>query len=260
MSGNRPGGHMFKPQHRRATRWGVMTLSLGVVGLLGIDLLYQPGRFPFRQIDIAVQTQPGALAVDRDELGRTLAEVIGGNYFSTDLSHLAVRAQQVPGVYRASLRRRWPDTLQVLVQPVRPQAVWNQRQCLHIDGQPVECPESAHTGLARLYGAADMLPKIWQRFAEWRGLLAQHQLMLQALQLDEQGLWRLLAAGSEKRPARIQILLPDVQADVLLSRFARAASGHLAAEVGRMQQVDLRYTSGFAVQWRAEPFLSAQKP
>ena len=242
---------------RRLVGWAGLVLALGLGALIGIDLLYQPGRFPFRHIDLKVQRQPDAIAIDERALGEVLSKITADNYFSVDLSRLAALTEQVPGVHRASLRRIWPDTLRVRVQPVRPQAVWNRSQCLHADGRPHACPEAAHAGLAQLYGPAERLPGVWRRYVEWRDLLENHGLTLHALQLDEQGLWRLLVSGVDVG-APMQILLPDRHADTLLMRFTRAAGSHLAAEVGRMRRVDLRYANGFAVQWRPQSLLSVK--
>lgn len=250
----------IKPtMRRRLTRWAGLAIALGLASLIGIDQLYQPGRFPFRHIDLAVRQQSGALAVDRAALGQAFDGVIGGNYFAVDLSRRARLVEQVPGVHRATLRRRWPGILQVRVQPVLPQAVWNGSQCLHTDGGPHTCPESVHAGLAQLYGPADLLPRVWQHYVQWRDLLSRQGFRLHALQLDEQGLWRLLVAGKNVGQP-VQILLPGSQADALLLRFTRAAGKHLASEIERMQRVDLRYANGFAVEWRSRPLVSAKQP
>ena len=62
--------------------------------------------------------------------------------------------------------------------------------------------------------------------------------------MDERGAWSLVLGGGQ------EIRLGRRDVDERLERFFDVVAPALAAEMPRVQYVDLRYTNGFAVGWR----------
>ena len=63
--------------------------------------------------------------------------------------------------------------------------------------------------------------------------------------MDERGAWSLLLGGGQ------EIRLGRRDVDERLLRFFDVVAPALAPELPRVRYVDLRYTNGFAVGWRA---------
>jgi cell division protein FtsQ len=81
------------------------------------------------------------------------------------------------------------------------------------------------------------------RYLAVRGLLAQADLTLESLSMDQRGAWRVvLGSGQEIRLGRRDI-------DQRLYRFFDVVAPALENELMRVKYVDLRYTNGFAVGW-----------
>jgi cell division protein FtsQ len=74
--------------------------------------------------------------------------------------------------------------------------------------------------------------------------LAEADLTLERLSMDERGAWSLVLAGGQ------EIRLGRRDIDERLLRFFDVVAPELAAELPRVRYVDLRYTNGFAVGWR----------
>jgi len=77
--------------------------------------------------------------------------------------------------------------------------------------------------------------------------LAEAELALESLSMDERGSWRLVLRGGQ------EIRLGRREIDERLYRFFDVVAPSLAADLNRVEYVDLRYTNGFAVGWRDGP-------
>jgi cell division protein FtsQ len=86
-----------------------------------------------------------------------------------------------------------------------------------------------------------------RRYLAVRGKLAEADLTLESLTLDERGAWRLVLGGGQ------EIRLGRRDIDERLYRFFDVVAPALAAELKQVEYVDLRYTNGFAVGWRDGP-------
>ena len=65
--------------------------------------------------------------------------------------------------------------------------------------------------------------------------------------IDERGSWRLVLGGGQ------EVRLGRRDLDERFYRFFDVVAPTLAAELKRIEYVDLRYTNGFAVGWRDGP-------
>jgi cell division protein FtsQ len=86
-----------------------------------------------------------------------------------------------------------------------------------------------------------------RRYLAVRGKLAEAELSLQSLSMDERGSWRLVLKGGQ------EIRLGRRDIDERLYRFFDVVAPALAAQLPTVEYVDLRYTNGFAVGWRDGP-------
>lgn len=238
-------------------KWALLALAL----LFAADLYHHPEKFRIKKVELH-----GTFArIDAAHIERALRGAQGGNYFLADTAAVAARVEQLPWVYRAAVRRKWPGTLVVEVDEVRPVARWGDGEWLHVDGELT----------ARMPGAAEVLPQlsgppggnhaIWRAYQKWARVFAAAGVELRALHFDERGLWQLQLAAGGAGDARIlhaqsdaalgdatlQVTLSQRDADARIARFARALRGQLLADFARMRRVDLRYPNGFAVDWRA---------
>ncbi len=229
-------GEASPPARLRAVL-GLLLILAMVVGA------WQFGRWEPRLLPVRVIEVEGELHHHSSRLlEATISRRLNGGILTTDLVALKVAAEELPWVGRASLRRVWPDRLQVRVEEHRPIARWNGDGLVTAEGiifrpRGGEMP----VGLPLLGAEDDRAPDLAARYLQWRDELMLIGHLIQALSVDRRGDWRLeLVMGTELR-------LGTGAVEQRLARFIASAPQLEAA--GQPLVVDLRYSNGFAVQW-----------
>lgn len=181
---------------------------------------------------------------DRQRLKAVVAGHAEAGFAGMDLRALRAELEALPWVRSAALRRIWPDTLHVDVREHRPVAEWNGEALVARDGtvfRPERLPE---TDLVRLRGPADHGTEMLTRLRRYQRRLAPLELAIAALEQDARRAWRMeLANGIVLRLGRERI-------ESRLARFRVVWPAVLAPRAERIEAVDLRYTNGFAIDWR----------
>jgi cell division protein FtsQ len=177
-----------------------------------------------------------------------LAADLTAGFLSVDLGVLREHVQVLDWVDRANVGRQWPDTLIVRVTEHQAAARWGKSGLLNVRGE-LFTEHSQHTfpELPSLAGPSGSERDVARRYLAVRGKLAEAELTLASLELDERGSWRLVLGGGQ------EIRLGRRDIDERLYRFFDFVAPVLAAELARVEYVDLRYTNGFAVGWRDGP-------
>ena len=102
-------------------------------------------------------------------------------------------------------------------------------------------------GLPQLHGPADQADLVWSTFQRWNELLGMHGLQAVSIRRDARGGWALGLRQS------VRLLLGRHDMEPRLRRWLRVQEGVGAVALARVAQIDLRYTNGFAVAWKAGP-------
>ncbi len=210
---------------------------------------WEPRLLPVRVIEVQ-----GELHHHSSELlQKTIGERLSGGILTADLQSLKQAAEDLAWVGRASLRRVWPDRLQVRVEEHRPAARWGRDGLVTAEGL-VFHPRTGTVpaGLPRLEGDEKRAPELVSRYLKWRDDLMLAGQLIDAVAVDPRGAWRLdLVSGT-------RVELGTARIEERLARFIGAA-GQLEA-AGQAEMVDMRYSNGFAVKWAhaAEPPAEAQ--
>ena len=172
---------------------------------------------------------------------------LDAGFVSVDLGELRRRVQAIDWVDRVNVRRSWPDKLIVRITEHQAAARWGENGLLNVRGELfTEQAQHEFPELPRLAGPRGSEREVARRYLSVRGKLAEADLALQSLSMDERGAWLLvLGSGQEIRLGRRDI-------DERLYRFFDVVAPALAGDLKRVAYVDLRYTNGFAVGWRNE--------
>jgi len=177
-----------------------------------------------------------------------VAEGLNAGFMTVSLSALRERVQQLDWVDRANVGRRWPDTVIVRVTEHQAAARWGENGLLNVRGELfTERARHSFAELPSLAGPPGTERDVARRYLAVRGKLVEADLSLDRLELDERGSWRLVLGGGQ------EIRLGRRDIDERLLRFFDVVAPALAAELKRVDYVDLRYTNGFAVGWRQGP-------
>jgi cell division protein FtsQ len=204
-------------------------------------LQWEPHYLPVRVVKVN-----GTLRhLSRERLVQTVVGHLRGGILTQDLTVLKRAVEAMPWVRSVSLRRVWPDRLELDVSERRPLARWGDHGLVTAQGLVFRPKEEAQPpGLPLLAGTDAQAPLVVARFETWRRRLAAVGLNLDALTCDERGAWAMaFAAGLE-----VRLGVSEVQ-----QRFERFlyAYPYLTA-AGRAAAIDVRYSNGLAVRW-ADP-------
>ncbi|MEO2280213.1 cell division protein FtsQ/DivIB [Pseudoalteromonas pernae] len=167
------------------------------------------------------------------------------SFFDLDVKQVQKLVTDLPWVASASVRKQWPDTLQVYVVEHEAVAFWNDDQLLNRKGEVFSAPQDQlGAELPALFGPEGSEIEAWQTFSRFHELFAVNGLQLKSLALSERFAWQLwldngirLNLGRDDKAQRVQRFIDvyphlkkrqDVQVDV----------------------VDLRYDTGLAVQFK----------
>ena len=127
-----------------------------------------------------------------------------------------------------------------------PVARWGDKGLLNHQGDifwPELKPE--YRALPRLSGPAHETVRIMQQFHDLNRMFSSEGLRLTGLTLETRGAWTLELDNGIRVIAGREQLVPR------LKRFLSIYRQNLAEKAGQIEQIDIRYTNGVAVSWRA---------
>jgi cell division protein FtsQ len=213
-------------------------LALGLVLFQGTQYLLD---WPVQSLNVESTFQ----RVSAVQVEEAVAREIGRGFLAVDLDRLRQTVEEMEWVERAEIERRWPDTLVLRIDEHSAAARWGTTGLLNRQGKLfAQSPAHLYPELPVLTGPAGSERAVAQRYLTLRGRLAEANLGLATLTLDDRWAWRFeLEDGT-------RIELGRTEVDQRLDRFFNAVYPALASRLGSVAQVDLRYSNGFAVGWR----------
>jgi cell division protein FtsQ len=191
--------------------------------------------FPLREVRM---TNPVAL-VSGEQVEALIRHEIKGNFFTLDL--VAVRAAfvKLPWVRNVSMRRRWPDRLEVTLEEHVPLARWSDRALVNNYGEVFTA--AYHGNLPLFVGPAESAKEIAIQYEFFKRSLAAIGKVEQ-VQVTPRRAWQVRLEGGPT------LELGRERIEVRLARFV-ATYGHTLGRLDRrIDFVDLRYANGFAVR------------
>lgn len=210
-----------------------------LAGLLALYCaLYFAIRLPWFEIK-TVQIK-GELAHVTQEQLFAVVRGLEGNFFTLDLDKARSRFEKLPWVRGASLRRQWPDRLEVVLEEQVPVARWGSGGLVNAYGEVYAAEGGA--GLPLFSGPAGTSQDIAKAYSAFKRMLEPIRRLPVQVQMTARRSWQIklddgsvLALGRERLEAR-------------LKRFVAAYDRALGGQPWPLDYVDLRYDNGFALR------------
>ncbi|MEL0639896.1 cell division protein FtsQ/DivIB [Pseudoalteromonas aliena] len=181
---------------------------------------------------------------DEAAIIRTIKQADLSSFFELDVKHVQQLVQDLPWVATVSVRKQWPDTIQVYVVEHTPVAHWNSDLLLNQSGQAFQASSDKLTDLPQLYGPEGSEEEAWIAFKQFDEMLKVNNLTLSSLALSERFSWQLwldngirLDLGRKDKAKRVQRFI-----DVYPRMEQRADA--------QVDTIDLRYDTGLAVSFK----------
>ncbi len=212
----------------------------------------------------------GELAfMNKDEIRSIVEDNISGGFITVDLNRVREIVSQQPWVENVSLRRRWPDTLEVFIDERKPIAFWNDDGYISENGLVFK-PKSIDKklNLPDLDGPDGQHNNVWKFMNVLYKEMSLLNYTVTSLELDERRAWQLkieknAGVGDEETRSGISVRLGRFDTEKRLRRFVHVLP-ELAAKKefadNNINVIDMRYPNGFAVQMATNEVVSSTKP
>lgn len=214
---------------------GMAALAFAVAGAV---LLVRSPWFPLRYVEVTHALHK----TTKGEIEWAVRERIGGNFFAVAPAELRAALEALPWVRRASVRRVWPDRLEISLEEHQALARWGDDALINTHGERFYGSTGAE--LPRFFGPAGAEHEVAQRYARFSQVAAPLGAALERVVLTPRYAWQLrLSSG-------LQIMLGrDADAaEARLRRFVDVYAGTLGRTQHKHDYVDLRYPNGFALR------------
>lgn len=215
-----------------------LLLIMAMAGLWLVAVEWEPRLLPIRAVSVDGELH----GLSRESLQRTVIEQIDGGLLSQDLRALQQAIEGLPWIERVEVRRLWPDRLELQVTEHEPLARWGDDGLVSAKGEVFRPEGSAlPAGLVLLRGPDQVAVEIVARLRNWQPRLAELGLVLETLERDARGDWRIGLLGGP------EIHVGTREPDARLARLIRAYPQ--LESIASPASIDLRYSHGFAVRW-----------
>ncbi|MCU7555533.1 cell division protein FtsQ/DivIB [Alteromonas sp. ASW11-19] len=223
---------------------GVIFLLLIVCGLIfgGVKTygwMQDEQQMPVQVIDFSGDYRYVNIA----RLERLIRQSQPGSFFALDVNDVYRLVEAQPWIYRASVRKQWPNTLKIYLVEQTPVAHWNDDLLLNPYGDTFNASGEGLT-LPRLYGPGGSEKTALEGYHAMQSLLATAAMGINELSLSERFAWQLeLQNGVELNLGRQEFI----------DRLQRFIDIYplLATQPKGVKYVDLRYDTGLAVGWKS---------
>lgn len=201
--------------------------------------------FPLR--DVSVVTPLNHVTQAQVELA--VQDSMSGNFFTVNLDKVRTSFEKLPWVRRASVRRRWPDGIELELEEQDAVAQWRQGEAGEVrlvNPQGETFAAASRVPLPVLAGPPGRAPDVLARYREFAAAVKPLGRSLSSVSLSAREAWSLrLDNGLAVELGRDQPKAPLAER---LSRFV-AAYGETSERLrAPMVMADLRYPNGFAVR------------
>jgi cell division protein FtsQ len=192
--------------------------------------------FPLREVRV-----DGDLThVTREQVKLIVARHLNGNFFTLDLVKARDAFEKLPWARNVSVRRRWPDKLEVVVEEHRELARWGNIALVNSYGELFHA--ASDSDLPVFYGPGDGVREVAERYGSYSRILNGTNIKVTQLALSPRRAWQL------KTDKGMVIELGREEMETRLAKFAAVYQTTLESQGIKVAYADLRYPNGFAVR------------
>ena len=204
--------------------------------------------FPIREVTIDGQLTH----VNREQIKLIVAKHLKGNFFTLNLIKTRDAFEKLPWAREVSVRRRWPDKLDVKIEEHQALARWGNIALVNTHGELFQAATDSE--LPVFYGPGDGVLEVTKKYGNYSQILNKADIKISQVTLSPRRAWEI------KTSKELVIALGRVDMDTRLTRFVGAYQSTLSQLNVKMLYADLRYPNGFAVRRPIQLKPAASKP
>jgi cell division protein FtsQ len=192
--------------------------------------------FPLREVAVDGQLSH----VSREQVKLIVAKHLKGNFFTLDLVKARNAFEKLPWARNVSLRRRWPDKLEVVIEEHQALARWGSVALVNTHGELFHA--ASNSDLPVFLGPGDGVIEVASQYIEVGKTLNSANLKVATLALTPRRAWQATTTNG------MVIELGRVDMQARLQKFVSVYSNTIAGLNMKVTYADLRYPNGFAVR------------
>ena len=192
--------------------------------------------FPLREVVVEGQLNH----VNREQVKLIVAKHLKGNFFTLDLIKARNAFKKLPWARNVSLRRRWPDKLEVVIEEHQALARWGSIALVNTHGELFYA--ATNKELPVFLGPGDGVIEVASQYMEVSKSLKMADLTIATLALSPRRAWQVTTTNG------MVIELGRVDVAARLDKFVRVYRNTIASINMKEGYADLRYPTGFAVR------------
>lgn len=201
--------------------------------------------FPLREIVVGGTVDN----VTRNQVEQAVRAALVGNFFTVDLDQVRSVFEKLPWVRQAEVRRRWPDTLELVIEEHVAVARWRRAdgETRLVNDRGEVFAAASDQQLPTFAGPEGSAAQVLERYREFSGVLATLDRKPETLVLSNREAWQVkLDDGLVVELGR------DEEKHNLAERMSRFVAWYRPAleraRLTRATVVDMRYPNGFALR------------
>lgn len=192
--------------------------------------------FPLREVKVDGQLSH----VSREQVKLIVAKHLKGNFFTLDLVKARDAFEKLPWARTVSVRRRWPDKLEVVIEEHQAMARWSTVALVNKHGELFHA--ASGSDLPVFYGPNDGVIEVASQYDSFNNILKNVGLEIASLALTSRRAWQITTGNG------MVIELGRVDMQTRLEKFANVYASTLAGLNKKIVYADLRYPNGFAIR------------
>jgi len=146
----------------------LFALSVVVMLYAMLYLVVHLPIFPLREVKVDGQLSH----VSREQVNLIVAKHLNGNFFTLDLVKARDAFEKLPWARNVSVRRRWPDKLEVVIEEHQELARWGSVVLVNTHGELFHA--ASGSDLPIFYGPGDGVIEVASQYADTKARLANN--------------------------------------------------------------------------------------
>jgi cell division protein FtsQ len=229
-------------------KWrGIYTCLLVIVPLFGgIPYLMQNHTFlPIKTIQLSGTFQH----IDQQEIETALRPFVGKGFFSLNIQKVRNSLSDKSWAESVSIRRVWPDRVMIKIVEKKPLARWDVDHLLSDKANIFEADATAFMHLPQVFGSNVEPKQVLLQYYDFSEQFRSLDEAISQINIDSRGAVDIELVNGFK------IKLGRDNVNDKLERLVSIYAQQIGPRRTEIQQLDLRYSNGFAVVWKKEALI-----
>ena len=197
---------------------------------------------PIEKIKIAGQFRH----LDTEQLQTQLEPFLGQGFFSVDIQSIQQMIGKQPWIREVSVRRVWPNQLQVSIVEKEAFARWDASHLLGTQASIFLADSTDFQHLPLINGYPGRSTELLNYFVKLQRLFASRDLKVTSLHEDSKG------ALSLELDNRLRVNLGSDNSEQKIEQLLAVYRDQIHPRLERIAHIDFRYSNGFAIAWKKE--------